>query len=71
MSQAEAALLVYILVSHVFFLYVLNKLVNKLMSRNYQEFAFAENSSRLKQTKSPQASFDEVPEDLRPLQDLG
>ena len=71
MSQAEAALLVYILVSHVFFLYVLNKLVNKLMSRNYQEFAFAENSSRLKQTKSPQPSFDEVPEDLRPLQDLG
>lgn len=28
----------YLVISHVFFLFVINKLVNKLMSRNYYEY---------------------------------
>ena len=48
--------------------YCIHLLVNKLMSRNYHEY-FTTQNSKVKENKAK--LMDEVPEDLRPLQEFG
>jgi len=48
-------LLVYLVAREIFFIYSTNKLLNKLMSRNYQDFAF---SSGIVSAKSEKKGHD-------------
>lgn len=61
-EQIYAALLMFILVREVFYHYSTNKLVNKLMSRNYFEYARAvitpvENKNESSEYPEPEEDF--------------
>lgn len=60
-------LLIYIAVRELFFMHTMNKLTNKLMSRNYQDYQFSETMNQKKPDR-PAKVDDSIPEDLGALQ---
>jgi len=62
-DKIAVALLIYCMVREVFFVYTINKLVNKVMSRNYHEYRVA-NELTIPEPKTP---LEEYPEDLGQL----
>ncbi len=66
------SLFLYCVVREAFYLYSTNKLLNKLMSRNYHEFAYTEAQKKSFSNKeSHQAQDEGYPEDLGALTGIG
>lgn len=64
-----AALVVYNIVREIFYQYTVQKLINKLMSRDFQEYKYV-NESRPPEFKPPR--IDEgIPEDFGSLAGIG
>ena len=61
------ALLVYTILREILFIFQLNRLVNKLMSRNYQDYQLGNNVT--KEKKKVAKRTEEIPEDLGVLYD--
>ena len=67
-------LLAYIGVREAFYLFTVNKLVNKLMSRNYHDYEFAKNVDKTMQQENGQdlqfkmRAEQDLEEDLAPVQ---
>lgn len=59
------SLSLYCILREVFYIYSTQKLLNKLMSRNYNEFAYTESQAKAKKNQSSmlQDNYD-VPEDF-------
>lgn len=71
MSEIAVSLLVYCLIREAFFLYSINKLTNKLMSRNYYDYKVSNVAEIEAKKKQPELKEDlEIPEDLRPLTEV-
>jgi hypothetical protein len=64
------ALLVFMVVQQGLHMYQTNRLVNKLMSRNYHEFQVAEKSGKIFPNQSKLKYEEDLPEDLRPLEEF-
>ena len=70
-TQFVVILLTYIVGREIFYLYTVNKLMNKLMSRNYHEFKMAENVGKTTQPKIQATLNEEMHEDLGALVNIG
>lgn len=71
MDPVVVVLLAFILLREVWNSYERNKLVNKLMSRNYHEYTVAKNLGKLDQSgKDPDAEV-EVPVEIGQLMGIG
>lgn len=68
MDNVVWALLGFILAREVICAYTTNKLINKLMSRNYNDYEQAKESYKPKRDKAPVANLEPV-EDLGVLRD--
>lgn len=66
-SELTYLLLVYVIVREIFFQYSINKLVNKLMCRNYHEYSVAEKVHQKKEVQKREVFV--APEDLGVLND--
>lgn len=65
-------LLCYILVRECFYIYSSNKLLDKLMSRNYNEYQWTKNMAKVAEQKpQPFKEETELPEDLNALTGFG
>lgn len=66
-------LVIYCILRELFFVYSTHKLLNKLMSRNYHEFVFAQNEARnSKAEAAPQAHVSNgLEEDFGTLTGIG
>lgn len=72
-SGVLAGLTVYCVIREVFFIYSTNKLLNKLMSRNYHEFAYTEAQTKIKPVHQDSFTQDDssFSEDLGALTGIG
>lgn len=63
------AVLIYCLVREVFFIYSINKLTNKIMSKNYYDYEISGKLGKHEKEKQKEKEIDR-PEDLRALQEF-
>lgn len=70
MTALVAILLLYSLVREAYFIYSTQKLMNKLMSRNYQDFQMSEKSGKINPKPVRLPVPDDEPEDFSPLNDI-
>lgn len=64
-------LLSYTIVREIMFAYQTNKLINKLMSRNYYDYKITEQSTKPVEDKIHQKIEDDEPEDMGVLEGIG
>jgi hypothetical protein len=55
--------LIYCVIREAFYLYSMQKLMNKLMSRNYQEYKFTEDRGKIEAPRM-MVPPEDIPEDL-------
>lgn len=71
-TSVVVILLLYIAVRECFYIYSSNKLLDKLMSRNYSEYQWTKNMAQVAETKpQPFKEDSEMPEDLSALNGFG
>lgn len=73
MSDYTPLLIVYLVVREVVYTYQVNRLLNKLMSRNYHDYEFAKNVKTTMEHKGENVLKDDhgLPEDLSPVNGFG
>jgi len=64
MNDLAVILLIYCVVRECFFIYSTQKLVNKIMCRNYHDFQVSENAGRIPETTPSYAVDDSEEESL-------
>ena len=64
-------LLCYLIVRECFYIYSTNKLLDKLMSRNYNEYQYTKNLGKALEPSPKIKVQEEIPEDLGPLHNFG
>lgn len=72
MSDLTLVLIVYLIVREVVYTYQVNRLLNKLMSRNYHDYEFSKNvKTTMEHRESPLKMDEGMPEDLSALNSFG
>lgn len=64
------ALFAYLLIRELIFIYTTNKLINKLMSRDYHAYQMSQNVGKL-DTPKPKQEEDSLAEDLNTMLGIG
>ena len=65
------ALLCFMVVRECFYIYSSNKLLDKLMSRNYNEYEWTRNLKKTLEPQTPKQEPEDVPEDLSIMNGFG